>query len=249
MRIAILSDIHGNLRALEAVFEDIGRRRVDQVLDLGDRVSGPLWPRETFDEMSRRGIPGVRGNHDRLAGSLSCAGLGASDRHAFEALDAQSRAALAALPFRRIFLPGIEGFHATPDHDDRYLMDDIHEGRLVRAAMSKIERRLGGPRAPILLMGHSHRADVIRLGDGTILLNPGSVGCPAYQDDTGVAHVSEAGTPHARYAILDCAASFENPEITFCMVAYDHDAAARQASANGRPDWAHALRTGWLPPP
>ena len=47
MRVAVLSDIHGNLPALEAVIDEAGRERVDLVVNLGDIVSGPLWPRET----------------------------------------------------------------------------------------------------------------------------------------------------------------------------------------------------------
>ena len=51
MRIAVLSDIHGNLPALQAVLSDMARRGVDQVINCGDILSGPLWPRETGDEL------------------------------------------------------------------------------------------------------------------------------------------------------------------------------------------------------
>ena len=49
MRIAVIADIHGNLPALEAVLADIQRRNVDRTINLGDCVSGPLWPREVCD--------------------------------------------------------------------------------------------------------------------------------------------------------------------------------------------------------
>ena len=67
MRLAVISDIHGNVRALEAVLKDITTRGVDDIVNLGDWVAGPLWPRETFELLAGLGIPSVRGNHDRWA--------------------------------------------------------------------------------------------------------------------------------------------------------------------------------------
>ncbi|WP_284179226.1 metallophosphoesterase family protein [Rhabdaerophilum sp. SD176] len=246
MRLAILADIHGNVLALEAVLRDIDRQGADMLFDLGDRVSGPLWPRETLDLMRKHAIPGVRGNHDRLAGSESPDGLGPSDRFAFDALDAESRALLRALPFEASPAPGICAFHATPQHDDRYVVEDIAEGRLVRAPADKITRRLGLVEASIVLFGHSHRPDLLRLPDRRWILNPGSVGCAGYQDVTGRAHVSESGTPLACYALLTLTASGQ-PDVTFRALPYDNEAAARRAQENGRPDWAAPLRSGWMP--
>jgi predicted phosphodiesterase len=68
MRLAALSDIHGNLPALEAVLADIGRRGVERIVNLGDIVSGPLWPRETAARLLPLALPTVRGNP-----SASCA--------------------------------------------------------------------------------------------------------------------------------------------------------------------------------
>ncbi len=110
----MIADIHGNLPRSGGVFADLARQNIDRIVDLGDRVSGPLWPRETFELLERRGIPGVRGNHDRLAGSAARDGLGRSDSFAFDALDAKQREGLACLPFRMSVAPGIEAFHATP---------------------------------------------------------------------------------------------------------------------------------------
>ena len=246
MRMAIISDIHGNILALEAVLADLERKRIDLIVDLGDCVSGPLWPKETFDRLKALGAPTVRGNHDRLVGEGNRAELGPTDAVAYDALTAADRAHLAALPFRREFVPGIVGFHATPGHDDRYVLDEIVEGRLVRASLEKITRRLGPPPAGIVLMGHSHRPDMLRLADGTLLINPGSVGDPGYEDTTGQRHCSEAGTPHARYAILDLADS-ALPDVTFRAVPYDFERAAQRAETLGRVEWAHALRTGFMP--
>ena len=66
MRIAVLADIHGNLLALEAVLADVAARGgADILVDLGDRVSGPLWPAQTLARLSDLPIVAVRGNHDR----------------------------------------------------------------------------------------------------------------------------------------------------------------------------------------
>jgi predicted phosphodiesterase len=65
MRIAILADIHGNVLALEAVLTDLESRKVDKFVNLGDCVSGPLWPRETAELLMRLSWPTVRGNHGR----------------------------------------------------------------------------------------------------------------------------------------------------------------------------------------
>ncbi len=67
MQLAVIADIHGNHLALEAVLADIDRRGLRAIVNLGDVVSGPLWPAETVELVRSRGIPTVRGNHDRWA--------------------------------------------------------------------------------------------------------------------------------------------------------------------------------------
>jgi predicted phosphodiesterase len=247
MRIAVLADIHGNILALRSVLADIQARHIDLIVNLGDSVSGPLWPRETFEQLQALGAPTVRGNHDRQVATLNQKSMGASDRFAYTELSADQRDALGQLPFSRIFAPGIIGFHATPAHDDRYVVEDIADGHLIRAPIEKISKRLGVIDARIVLLGHSHQSSQVLLPSGVTIINPGSVGCPAYEDPTGKAHCSEAGTPHARYAILDDGGS-GNPAVTLCALPYPHDRAAQQALVNGRPEWAHALRTGFMPP-
>jgi predicted phosphodiesterase len=246
MRIAVIADIHGNLLALDAVLRDASAFGPDLAVDLGDCVSGPLWPRETFDRLHGLEMPTVRGNHDRQVAETPRGAMGPSDAFAHEALTPEQRTALGAIPFTREFAPGIVGFHATPANDDRYAVDEIVDGRLVRAPMSRIIERLGAVTARTILVGHSHRPDMVRLPDGRTILNPGSVGCPAYHDPAGDPHVSEAGAPHARYALIEVTDG-ELTAATFRAVAYDSEQAARRAEANGRPDWAHALRTGFMP--
>ena len=78
------------------------------------------------------------------------------------------------------------------------------------------------------------------------MLNPGSVGLPAYDDPAEPAHVSESGSPFARYAVLRLADGAVTG-VDQIALAYDHEAAARRATSNGRPEWAYALRTGRMP--
>ena len=88
----------------------------------------------------------------------------------------------------------------------------------------------------------------VRLPNGPLVLNPGSVGLPAYRDPEGIAHVSEVGSPHARYALI--AEDDGNVTIELVSLDYDHASAAKRALANGSPPWAHWLETGFaLAPP
>jgi predicted phosphodiesterase len=244
MRIAVLADIHGNLPALEAVLLDLSRRGVDLIVDLGDCASGPLWPAETMELLGELGALTVRGNHDRAVGSFEPELMGLSDRFAHDSLDSAALARLAELPATLEVAPGVLACHGTPDDDATYLLDEVEAGRLVQARRETIERRLGRVEAGLVLCAHSHRPDLVQLPSGVVIVNPGSVGCPAFDDPTPPAHVSEAGAPHARYAMIELDDEALEPVVGFYAVGYDHDAAARRAAANGRADWARALATG-----
>lgn len=239
MRLGVIADIHGNLPALEAVLARLDALAPDRVVNLGDCASGPLWPAETVALLCSREISHVRGNHDRALGVASPEGLGASDGYAWRALDAEARGWLAGLPVEAM-VEGAFCFHASPGDDETYLMEEVHAGHLVPSAIATIERRLAGRTASLMLCGHSHLPRAARLSSGAILLNPGSVGSPAYHD-TNPTHVSESGVPHARFAIVTLGAEIA---IEHHLVVYDWERSARRAQDNGRADWAHALRTG-----
>jgi len=248
MKLAVIADTHGNLPALEAVLADIARRGVTDIIDLGDCASGPLWPRETCEVLMARGFPTVRGNHDRWVATFALADLSPSDRYTYGELDEAERRWLRDLPPTVKLAPDILAVHGVPGDDNRYLFEDIEQGRLVRAPADTIVQRLGGTGAALVLCGHSHQQHMVRLPDGPIVLNPGSVGLPAYRDPTGVAHVSEVGSPHARYALV----SRDNGSKTIELISldYDHASAAKRAADNGSPGWAHAIATGFaLPAP
>ena len=163
MRIAVLADIHGNVLALEAVLSDLATRKPDLVVDLGDCVSGPLWPRETMDRLSELNFPTVRGNHDRQVATLPPDEMGPSDRFAFDQLSKEHRARLGSLPFRLHVAPGILAFHAAPSSDAVYLTEEVDGARLVRSHPDAIAKRLGAVDAKLVLCGHSHQARVVQI--------------------------------------------------------------------------------------
>lgn len=243
MRLAVIADIHGNRLALEAVLADIDRRRPDLVINLGDVASGPLWPAETVGLIRSRGIPTLRGNHDRWVAE---GGEGQSDAFARDRLAAGDVAWLGGLPPALAPAPGVLAFHARPQDDNAYLLEEVAAGRLVPSAATEVAARLGPTEATLLLCAHSHLVGMLLLEDGRMVLNPGSVGCPAYADSAPPPHVSESGSPFARYAVLEVEAG-RMLGCEMIAVGYDHAAAAARAESLGRADWAHALRTGLMP--
>ncbi|MDP3721336.1 MAG: metallophosphoesterase family protein, partial [Anaerolineaceae bacterium] len=86
-KIAILSDLHGNMPAIEKVLADLKTRQIERVFCLGDLVSGPLWPRETIELLMQQDWTYVRGNHDRKLVESAPEKLGESDRYAYKLLD------------------------------------------------------------------------------------------------------------------------------------------------------------------
>ena len=237
MRLAVLSDIHGNLPALEAVIADARARGCDGFVNLGDSVSGPLWPAETAALLMAHCWPTLAGNQDRAVATLSVERMGASDHFARVRLNAAQRAWLAGLPATLRLDDDILLCHGTPASDTDYLMETVGEDGAYRAGPGVVHARLGGCDARIVLCGHSHLPRAMWL-DGRVIANPGSVGLPAYAEEAPRYHVMEAGGPQARYAIL------EDGEIDLIDVLYDFMGAAAKAQREGRADWAFALRNG-----
>ena len=243
-RFAVVSDIHGNILALQAVSEDIAVRGISTVINLGDHVSGPLWPKETVRFLMASPWLHVQGNHERQLTTQDPKALGPSDSYAYESIDPNQREWLSRLPFSMRPEAGILAFHGTPENDDEYLLESVEGGRTHLSARKRISERLRAARAELMLCGHSHTPRCVRL-DGSLVLNPGSVGLQAYRDDGEIPHDVEMGSPHARYAIIEKAAGAW--EFEFVALEYDWDAAAEKAQAGNRPDWAEALRSGYLP--
>ncbi len=250
MRLAVIADIHGNVLALDAVLADIAAAGIGRIVNLGDVVSGPLWPRETAERLIPLDLPTVRGNHDRWVAATPRVEQYPSDAFAHDELTAAQRDWLGGLPVTLDLELGglaLRCFHATPSDDNTYLMHRVAHGGMVPEAAGEVAARLGdaGP-AGLVLCGHTHQARVMALPGGPLVVNPGSIGQPAYADPTPPhPHVSEAGSPHARYALVTIAAG-SVVSVDLKAVAYDWRAAAARADSLGRADWAHALATGFM---
>jgi predicted phosphodiesterase len=243
MRIAVISDVHGNLAALNAVISDIHQRSVDIIVNLGDLVSGPLEPAATADRLLELDLVTVRGNHDRQVLEGDPAAMGASDAFARAELTEEHRRWMSLLPLTAQPAPGVLAFHGTPTDDATYLLDTVTPTGARPTTRDEVVERLGEFAAtPLLLSGHSHFQRAMRLPSGSYVLNPGSVGLPAYSDDLPHPHVMEMKTPHARYAIADDVDGTWRAR--FYAVDYAWADAAALAESNGRPDWARALLTG-----
>lgn len=253
MRIAVVSDIHGNLPALEAVLAEVARLGADVVVNLGDIVSGPLWPAETAARLMALSLPTIRGNHERQLSTLPAGRLGAADAFALAQLQPGQRDWLAALPATLQLDAEVFCCHGTPESDLQYFLETV-EGAYsgsqqpgIRAATTdEAAERAGaaqrGVDQGVILCGHTHLPRVLQLADGRLIVNPGSVGLQAYDDDHPLPHVVENRSPHARYALLTRRPAGWQVELR--ALPYDTEAAARRAETNGRGDWADALRSG-----
>jgi predicted phosphodiesterase len=197
-----------------------------------------------MDLLEGLGLTSVRGNHDRWMAETPREKMNASDGFACDRLMAAQVQALGALPPRIDLGDGLVGVHGTPRNDTAYLLEDVADGRLVPAGPGRVLERLGSLRASIVLCAHSHQPRLARAGDASLVLNPGSVGCPGYVDPTPPAHVSEAGSPHARYATLTRRSTGWSIELI--AVEYAWEKASRRAAENGRNEWAQALATGFV---
>jgi putative phosphoesterase len=244
MKIAAISDIHGNLGALDAVLADIDRRGVDMIVNLGDILSGPLLPRQTADRLMSLDLPTIRGNHERQLLAADREAMGLSDRHAAESITGPQREWLSKLPATMWAADDVFLCHATPESDVECFLENIRDGELIPAAPREIEARAQACAASLIFCGHTHIPRVAQLADGRVIVNPGSVGIQAYEGHHPIPHIVEIGSPHARYALVE--ASTDGWITELIAVPYDWEAAARIAEQRARPEWVRALRTGFV---
>jgi predicted phosphodiesterase len=247
MRFAAIADIHGNCAALEAVLADIAAQGIatDSIVNLGDCLSGPLEAGRTADLLLSLDLATVRGNHDRYLVEHAESAMHAWEADAFRQLTPAHLDWLRSLPFSRVWRDDVFLCHAMPKDDETYWLEAVSaEGHLYLKPRRDIEALAKGITQSLMLCGHSHLPRAVRLSDGRLIVNPGSVGCPVYDDDKPCFHQVETGNPMASYAI--CERQGETWSVTFRLVAYDHMSQSRLAAQNGRPAWAAGLSTGWL---
>ncbi|MDE2793427.1 MAG: metallophosphoesterase family protein [Gemmatimonadota bacterium] len=245
MRLAVISDIHANLPALEAVLADTATRDVDAVYHLGDLVGYGPWPNEVIERIRDEGIPGVAGNYDTTVAHAhpSCGCQHDDPRH--HALSAESyrwtaahtsaanRRFLASLPFRidiRPFGGHADGptlilLHGAATLNNVYWREDRTD-RFCEEMVGLLRAREGDA----VFFGHTHKPWT-RAFRGRTLVNTGSVGRP------------KDGDPRGSYALVEvCAAGID---VTFPRVPYDVDRAVAAITASTLPtDLGTILRSG-----
>jgi predicted phosphodiesterase len=250
VRYALISDVHANLPALDAVLADIDRRAdVDAVYHLGDLVGYSSDPNGVVDRLRARAIAGVAGNYDSTVATdhthCGCRSESArqeelahvSYEYTRRAVTADTRRFLAALPFsldlrpRGGHAPGprLVLVHGTPTLNTVYFTEDRPDD-----FCRKMADRAALEAGDVLAFGHTHRP-WHRVVDGVHFVNTGSVGRP------------KDGDWRAGYVRVDVGAGA--PAVEVVRVPYDVDATVRGVRAAGLPeDFVAFLRTGGAPP-
>ena len=246
MRYALISDIHANLPALEAVLENIEQRRdVDAVYHLGDLVGYAPWPNEVIALLRSREIPGVAGNYDSTVGTdykhcgcryedprqeeLSHVSFAWTREHC----SAESKRYLAALPFRidlkpfggHAAGPTIILVHGTPTLNTLYWTEDRPD-----AFCTQMANIAGAKPGDVLCFGHTH-LPWTRTIEGIRFVNTGSVGRP------------KDGDARAAYVLVDALPT--QVDVKIIRVTYDVPQAAAAIRESELPgEFASYLESG-----
>lgn len=216
MRLAIISDIHSNLPALEVVLEQIGKEGVDRILCAGDIVGYGPHPNEVIGQLKKIEITTILGNHDRAVLSHDSSNMNIQAQDAIwwtiEKLEQESQDYLARLNAKEsFFLNGlnIAIFHGSPRYDNEYIPEEDANDELLDLAKSDF-----------LVLGHTHVPFVRSLDMGTVI-NPGSVGQP------------RDGDPRASIMVYD----HKLRRFEVKRLAYDIDAVAEAMRSSDLPSF------------
>lgn len=249
MRLALISDIHANLPALEAVLDHIAAvPNIDATYHLGDLVGYAPWPDETVHALREAGIAGVAGNYDSTVGTdYRHCGCRYEDPHQEELshlsfawtkqhTSTETKGFLAGLPFRLDIRPlGGHGagptvmlVHATPTLNTLYWTEDRPDSFCLQMA------KIAGARAgDVIAFGHTH-VPWTRVVEGIRFVNTGSVGRP------------KDGDPRAGFVILEVGDG--GSQVEFVRVDYDLDETMRAIRGSSLPhEFADYLATGGRP--
>lgn len=227
MRIAILSDIHGNAVALDACLDDLASRGgADVIVAAGDLCMDGPRPKKVLERLRAIGAQYVRGNTDRMVGTGDLSTMDPEDARAAAWVRAKIGPArtqwLADLPLSLTF-GGSDGLlvcHANPRNDDEHVWPDAYDDTL--------ERLFGGVEQCAVAFGHLH-VPYVRMWRGKLLVNVASAGLP------------KDGDPRAHYAILSWR-SF-GWEVQSRRVTFDVAKVAKQLKTCGIPDAAKRVQT------
>lgn len=208
MRLALLSDVHSNLHALESVLEDVQASEPDRICFLGDAVGYNAYPQQCVDLLEETCQVAVLGNHDKAVLQGGEEWFNPSARagveHSRKQLTDQGIAYLESM-VDQTAVDGVHLVHGSPrGPTTEYVFPDAPQEML-----EKIAHHPAVKKARVLAMGHTHVPFVRDMGE-TVLCNVGSVGQP------------RDGDPRACWALVDSQAA----SVEFHRVDYDIDAAA-----------------------
>ncbi|MBT2560814.1 metallophosphoesterase family protein [Pedobacter sp. ISL-68] len=256
MKIALFSDIHANLPALEAFFKDVETKNTDAIYCLGDLVGYNIWPNEVIDEIRKRGIPTIAGNYDwgigRSSDDCGCAyktdeekAMGkVSISYTNEVVKDEQRNYLRTLPahIRLEYQLNDEKFnillvHGSPRKVNEYLFEDRDEKSMLRI--------MEQANAEIMCFGHTHQPYHRILNSGTDgnshfrhAINIGSVGKPKDKDPRGgyvIVNINPDSTINDKDSI----------HVEFVRFEYDIEKAAKAVEQSPLPNaYADMLRNG-----
>jgi putative phosphoesterase len=247
MKIALFSDIHANLPALEAFFADVDQRRPDMLYCLGDLVGYNIWPNEVIQEIRKRNIPTIAGNYDfgigRTSNDCGCAYKTDEEKEMGKIsisftnsiVGPDERAYLRTLPahikveFRlnedkmNLLL-----VHGSPRRINEYLFEDREEKSMLRI--------MEEANADILCFGHTHKPyhRTLDAGEGRVrhAINIGSVGKP------------KDGNPQGGYVMLTIGEQGDI-QVAFIRFSYNVEKAAKAVEESPLPNaYAEMLRRG-----
>ncbi|HUP28145.1 MAG TPA: metallophosphoesterase family protein [Chloroflexia bacterium] len=234
MKIAVISDIHGNCLALETALADLAEHPADQIVCLGDAVQGGAQPSQTVARLRDLGCPIVMGNADNwlLTGAVLNPEEIVTEKQRQAREWALTQLSTEDKSFIESFQPTVEislgessllCFHGSPASFDEVILPDTPE--------EDVQRMLGEFLPSITTGGHTHTQFVRRVGDAAFFFNPGSVGVaynrhhpePKFHLDTW-----------AEYAVLSV--DGERMSLEFRRVPFSFDTFERIVRESGRPN-------------
>ena len=244
MKIAVISDIHGNAFALKSVLADLKKRDITKIVNLGDIFYGPIAPKATYDLLQQHEIVTIQGNQDRQIYEAQPDEIINNPTMAFviDELEGEPLQWLRSLPHELHLSDDVYLCHGGPGNDLLYLLENVESGYPVVRSDTEITSMLKGEHAPLILCGHTHFPRSVSLASGQLVVNPGSVGLPAYDDEVPVPHQMENYSPHAIYAIIE--KHQYGWQVEHCKIPYEVDLAVQKCQNLQRNDWVGFLTTG-----
>ncbi len=247
MRIAFISDIHGNLVSLDSVLADIEQAQVDQLICLGDVANLGPQPRQVIRRLKELSCACVMGNHDHFLIDPSTVASYTDADWFIDTVDwCASQLTCEDIDFLRTFMPliwldlghgqSLLCFHGSPQSDRHNLLASV--------PAAELDQMLGPHRATVMVGGHTH-VQMVRQHDGILLVNAGSAGMP-FERMPFVG--SPRIMPWAEYAIISAVDGVIGVELR--RVPIDLAVVRQAAIDNGMPDkgeWLENWVLGWYP--